>query len=403
MALSGSIKDFGLPDIFQLIGLQRKTGTLTLKGTETVTVSFEEGQVVNAESSAKRLENRLGTLLVMQGLVSKGRMDEALQRQKATLQKLGHVLVSGNYVKSEVLKKALTVQVSTTVFKLFRWKEGDYNFEAQDKVVWDRSNFDAMSTDFILMEGIRMVDEWPIIEKKITSFGLVFRPVVDSSSMSVEEVSLDEEIDGMGFIEEFKEEAPSNKLSLSPEEERVYAKVDGKRNIQAIIDETGLSDFDVCHTLYELLGRDIVASTGRSSAVATAVPTAKARGDASPVLGYALVGVAVLMAAVGGFLQRTSPFGIMGLPALVGGAFQGASEDVSRRRLERLDRSLAAVALKDGSIPQDADAAVQAQLVDQSGLSAADGGAFQYEVVGSGYSLKSADGRLAVTRALPNH
>ena len=30
MALEGTIKDFGLPDIFQLIGLQRKTGHLTL-------------------------------------------------------------------------------------------------------------------------------------------------------------------------------------------------------------------------------------------------------------------------------------------------------------------------------------------------------------------------------------
>ena len=31
MALEGTIRDFGLPDIFQLIGLQKKTGLLTLK------------------------------------------------------------------------------------------------------------------------------------------------------------------------------------------------------------------------------------------------------------------------------------------------------------------------------------------------------------------------------------
>ena len=31
MALAGTLKDFGLPDIVQLIGLQRKTGTLHLK------------------------------------------------------------------------------------------------------------------------------------------------------------------------------------------------------------------------------------------------------------------------------------------------------------------------------------------------------------------------------------
>ena len=210
MALAGSIKDFGLPDIFQLIGLQRKTGTLTLTDNiETVTVTFEDGQVVNADTSTKRLEGRLGSLLVKQGHVSQQRMEEALQKQKATLQKLGHVLVSGGYVKGEVLKTALTVQVSTTVFKLFRWKAGDYNFEAQDKVVWDRSHFDPMSADFILMEGIRMLDEWPIIEKKITSFDMIFRPVVDSSSMSVEDVSLEGEIDAAGFVEEPKEEAPS--------------------------------------------------------------------------------------------------------------------------------------------------------------------------------------------------
>ena len=41
MALEGPIKDFGLPDIFQLIGLQRKTVVLTLKNeTEQVTVAF---------------------------------------------------------------------------------------------------------------------------------------------------------------------------------------------------------------------------------------------------------------------------------------------------------------------------------------------------------------------------
>ena len=31
MALEGTLKDFALPDIFQLIGLQKKTGMLYLK------------------------------------------------------------------------------------------------------------------------------------------------------------------------------------------------------------------------------------------------------------------------------------------------------------------------------------------------------------------------------------
>jgi len=124
MALEGTIKDFGLPDIFQLIGLQRKTGLLTLKhDKENVTVTFESGQVVMADSAAKRLEDRLGNVLVKQGKLSKEKLDEALQTQKATLQRLGHILTTGNYITPKDLKDALQVQVSQIVFRVFRWRD----------------------------------------------------------------------------------------------------------------------------------------------------------------------------------------------------------------------------------------------------------------------------------------
>ena len=184
MALEGTIKDFGLPDIFQLIGLQRKTGLLTLKNEkEEVTVTFENGMVVMADSAAKRLEDRLGNVLVKQGKLSKERLDEALQTQKATLQRLGpraHHRATTSPPKD--LKDALQVQVSQIVFKVFRWRDGEYHFAPTDTVDYDRENFTPMSADFILMEGIRMVDEWPIIEKKIPSMDIVFRPVVDPST-----------------------------------------------------------------------------------------------------------------------------------------------------------------------------------------------------------------------------
>lgn len=79
MALEGTIKDFGLPDIFQLIGLQRKTGVLTLSNDkEQVTVAFENGMVVMADSDSKRLEDRLGNVLVKQGKLGKERLEDAL-------------------------------------------------------------------------------------------------------------------------------------------------------------------------------------------------------------------------------------------------------------------------------------------------------------------------------------
>ena len=70
MALEGTLRDFSLADIFQLIGLQRKTGVLIVEGEDdTVTISFLGGQVVAAESAVRRLENRLGNLLLRAGYV----------------------------------------------------------------------------------------------------------------------------------------------------------------------------------------------------------------------------------------------------------------------------------------------------------------------------------------------
>src|SRR5438132_1720182 len=237
MALEGTIKDFGLPDIFQLIGLQRKTGLLTLKhDTDQVTVTFENGMVVNADSSSKRLEDRLGNVLVKQGKLTKERLEEALSTQRQTLQRLGHVLTTQSYITQKDLQAALNVQVSQIVFKVFRWRDGEYHFEPSDSVDYDRENFIPMSADFILMEGIRMVDEWPIIEKKIPSMDIVFRTVVDPSLIEVAAGSggggVEEVLAGMAEGTKRSAASSASKIRLTPEEERIYRKVDGTRTVQ---------------------------------------------------------------------------------------------------------------------------------------------------------------------------
>ena len=182
MALEGTIKDFGLPDIFQLIGLQRKTGLLTLKNEQDqVTVTFENGMVVMADSSAKRLEDRLGNVLVKQGKLGKERLEEALATQKQTLQRLGpHPHHAELHHAARTCKDALTRPgLADRLQGLPLARRRLPLRRPADTVDYDRENFSPMSADFILMEGIRMVDEWPIIEKKIPSMDIVFRPAVD--------------------------------------------------------------------------------------------------------------------------------------------------------------------------------------------------------------------------------
>src|SRR5881392_2581224 len=176
MALEGTLKDFSLADIFQLIGLQRKTGVLTLRGKDdTVTVTFLDGKVVGADSLNRRLENRLGSVLIKTGTLSQDQLNRALEIQRETLQRLGFILTHYGIIPPEALKTAIELQILQIVYRLFRWKDGDYHFSQETTIEYDRDNVTPITAESILMEGARMIDEWPIIEKRIRSSDLVFR------------------------------------------------------------------------------------------------------------------------------------------------------------------------------------------------------------------------------------
>jgi Domain of unknown function (DUF4388) len=390
MALEGTIKDFGLPDIFQLIGLQRKTGLLTLKNDkEQVTVTFENGMVVMADSSAKRLEDRLGNVLVKQGKLSKERLDEALQTQKATLQRLGHILTTGNYITVKDLKDALQVQVSQIVFKVFRWRDGEYHFEPATAVDYDRDNFTPMSADFILMEGIRMVDEWPIIEKKIPSMDIVLRPVVDSSMIEVSG-SAEDPVDGvLSAGGEGRRNAAFNKIRLSAEEERIYRKVDGARTVQSIIDGTGLGEFEVCRTLFDLLNRNIIAPVGRGES--REALAGHLEGPPSNAPAYVAVVVVAVLSLVAVVAHWSAPFAVAGRPPLLASSYDDLLVGVSQNRLERLDRAVRAYDVWKGTLPRTLEDLAEAGLVDRSCLRDPWARPFHFARTSQGYVLSGVD------------
>jgi hypothetical protein len=379
MALEGTIKDFGLPDIFQLIGLQRKTGILTLKNEkENVTITFENGMVVSADSSAKRLEDRLGNVLVKQGKLSKDRLDEALSTQKATLQRLGHILTTGNAITAKDLRDALNVQVSQIVFKVFRWRDGEYHFAPTDTVDYDRENFQPLSADFILMEGIRMVDEWPIIEKKIPSTDIVFRTVVDPSNISIGPA--DEGEGGKG---------PSKTIRLTPEEARIFQKVDGTRTVQGIIDSTGVGEFEASRVLFDLLNRNIISSAGRG--VAREAVEGRAVGEPSPLLGYAVIVVMVALSVVSLVSHIGTPFAVVSQAPVLPQPADVIFEGVSQGRLERVDHAVLAYRLVEGRIPRSLNELVQVGLLDPNFLADPWGRPFHYALTDNGYLLNAVD------------
>jgi hypothetical protein len=288
MALEGTLRDFSLADIFQLIGLQRKTGVLTLRGKDdTVTVTFLDGKVVGADSLNRRLENRLGTVLMKTGLLSQDQLNRALDIQKETLQRLGFILTHYGIISQESLRDAIQLQMMQIVYRLFRWKDGDYHFSQETTIEYDRDNVVPITAESILMEGARMIDEWPIIEKRVRSYDMVFRKKLTDQEIVVVGAGEADEIDFDGDSTRARRRGSiSDKIRISQEEKSIYDLVDGTMTVSDIVEVSRLSEFDTNKALYELLTRDLIEEVRGPSAaavIAQATPVDETEVAATPV------------------------------------------------------------------------------------------------------------------------
>lgn len=245
MALKGTIKDFGVADIFQLISQQAKTGVLVLRNdVEEVNVTFLDGSVVGAGQSIRSSEHLLGSLLVRAEVVTQQQLEGALKEQQRTLQKLGDVLVDLRLATPADIKEFARLQTTETVYGLFKWTTGTYEFETQD--VDDRTiHIEPIRAETIVMNGIRMMDEWPSIREKIPSFAWLVEPMrpLPEKSQSSDEFDLSS-LDGSGG---------SGSGGVGDYERRVYGLIAPGRTVQKIIDLSRLGEFEACASLSDLM------------------------------------------------------------------------------------------------------------------------------------------------------
>ncbi len=268
MALEGTLRDFSLADIFQLIGLQRKAGVLTLRSAEdVVTISFLDGKVVGADSLNKRLEDRLGQVLLKSKAIPREALEKALELQRETLERLGHILVSHGFISKDELAAALQQQILQIIYRTFRWQDGDYHFAQEAAVDYDHELVTPLSTESILMEGARMLDEWPIIEKKISDRSAVYVPTKAAENVEVAPEEEIEELIEFQFEDSPAPTAPSPApvtLRVTPAEHHVLGLLNGINSVEDVVRNSMYAEFETCKALYTLLNRGLIRRTSRT-------------------------------------------------------------------------------------------------------------------------------------------
>lgn len=253
MPLQGSLKDFSLADIFQLIGLQKKTGILVLRSDlDEIKILFDRGMIVHADSRLKKIEDRIGQLLVRSGKISQELLKRALEIQKETLQQLGYVLIENDMITLPELKDALQKQILQIIYRLFRWKTGEYEFHTKNAVDYNKDFIEPTPAEKILMEGIRMVDEWPLIEQVIPSYDIIFKKTPTEKDKP--ELSADHYLEEDGDILEGLESPhmDSRLANLDPRQTKIFDLIDGTKDINSIIEISPFNEFETCKTIVEL-------------------------------------------------------------------------------------------------------------------------------------------------------
>ncbi len=372
MALEGTLHDFSLADILQLIALQKKTGLLTLSGPEdTVVLGFSEGRLVTAESSAKRIDTRLGTLLVKTRTLTAEDLARALEIQGQTLQRLGFILLRNGFCTAEDLRAGLATQVRKIVFALFRWTDGDYVFDQQERIDYDHEFVTPITVESLLMEGATMLDEWPIIEKVVRSTDVVYQRVPFGQGVVPSDDEDAEADGGDGSLTKRVRERKDEPIKITRREWSVYELVDGRRTVAEIVDRTFLSEFEGMKAFYDLVSRGLIEEARRvgldlrASSPSIEVPIARA----APPLEAIVAGVLVaLLLGLGLAFQARNPLNVLTFPARRLAIVDGYEKSLSLLRLRRLAEAVDVFYLTQGRFPESTDAIVGANLLPRADL-----------------------------------
>lgn len=247
MAFKGTLREFKVPDILQIIALQKKTGILTFTNPDGfVTLTFEAGQIVGVDAFPRKIGMRMGGVLVKRESITQEMLDRALAIQKKTNQRVGEVLLSMGLVDQKTLEEAIQNQAVEVVLSLFKWKKGDYNFKVLEELDPSIRALEPISTDSLIMEGVQMLDEWPLIKRVIPHDSMVFEPVL-SGAPRVE------------VVDEYADEVDVNGLVyITSSESELLKYVNGKRRVREL-NELGLvTEYKLYKSLYNLVRKGII-------------------------------------------------------------------------------------------------------------------------------------------------
>ncbi|MFK7894301.1 MAG: DUF4388 domain-containing protein [Myxococcota bacterium] len=233
VALHGNLSDFGIAEVFQLIGQQRKTGVLIVGGEEdSIFLAFDAGCVVRGGPMVGEGDREpIGPQLVRSGYLTRAQLENLRTESARSARPMTDLILGSGLVDEATLAEVQHLLTKETVFDVMRRKGGDFNFTAE-AVEHDTKPENLLGAEQILMDGLRMLDEWQTFASAIPSEDLVFRRLGNlDAAIAKAKDGFDGRVDKV---------------------ERVLQLVDGRLSVRRVIDLARIGTFEAMRALAEL-------------------------------------------------------------------------------------------------------------------------------------------------------
>jgi hypothetical protein len=232
MALKGNLRDFPITQLLNLVNVAQKTGTLIVeRPEEQVYVSFRDGKLSYARNGSGPASL---TMVLYHSKKLNAAQVRAINERTAGMgdKELGLLLINSNFMSQQEILSSLQSYYLNMVNRLFTWREGLFNFDAEMLPPKDKITV-RISLENIIMEGTRRMREWEQLQAEIPSLEMALK---------------------------FSQRPGINlrNLSLSADEWKVISFINPKNTIHQIARATNKNELEIRRIVYSFLQAGLV-------------------------------------------------------------------------------------------------------------------------------------------------
>lgn len=232
MALKGNLSDFSITQLFNLVNVAQKTGTLVIeRAEEQLYVSFRDGKLSYARNGTGPAN--LTTVLYYAKKLNAAQVRAINERSAGMSDKeLGLLLINFHYMSQQDILGSLQAHYVNLVTRLFTWDDGMFHFDPELLPPKDKITV-RIGLENLIIEGTRRMREWEQLQGEIPSLEMALkfsaRPGINLKN-----------------------------LNLSVDEWKVISFINPKNTIHQIARATRKNDLEIRRIVYSFLQAGLV-------------------------------------------------------------------------------------------------------------------------------------------------